>query len=426
MCRSLPGKAPRLRAQARIARAKDRLKPTETEPIVADDLLTDDELTALLDDDGASDYDLDADDLLPLDALDDAKLSDVWNQIRNSQRLVTRRRSLDASWLRPRGVLLFPDCARPALVAARGVGAPGATSRPSQAANYRRMAERNSSAHGVLSKRPDWGKVRPGRTAGRLLACGRSERNAPARATQPLGRGSQPGEESSMASTANRTVAFDRSVFRALYGTFGASVAELAEQVEASVDRTRAALKRLEAKGLAASQDVNDAAQGDRRSGSFKSLAWTSEPNHDSATAEEADEAFNVAYDAPTLADDEVTDKPNHRTDEPEPDTVTLPETPEAYGDDRAAFLRDHLKNLGRSKADKAQKAAARAELATLGGSASKPSANGDGASRSQARKCHCDKCGSIIRMSPGAEKAAGGLPTCACGGTFVRSNVAE
>ena len=253
----------------------------------------------------------------------------------------------------------------------------------------------------------------------------------------------------------NRTVAFDRAVFRALYGTFGASVGELAEQVEASVDRTRAALKRLEAKGLANPQDVNDEAQGDRRSGAFKTLAWSTNPMHDTATAEDADEAFNVAYDVPTLADDEAADAPatkaarerrtNGSTEQPATPTGTpetepktedldlevsiLPETPEAYGDDRASFLRDHVKSLGRSKADRAAKAAARDELAKLEADAkptrTKPSGD-DGPSRSQARKCHCTGCGAILRMSPGAEAKAGGLPKCACSGQFVRSNVAE
>ena len=186
-----------------------------------------------------------------------------------------------------------------------------------------------------------------------------------------------------MAST-NRTVAFDRAVFRALYGSFGARVVELAEQVEASADRTRAALKRLETKGLAAPQDVNDAAQGDRRSGAFKSLAWVSQPCHDDATAEQADEAFNVAYDAPTLADDETADAPATKQ------------------------ARD------RKKTENGEQPATES---------SKPS--GDGLSRSQVRKCECTGCDAILRMSPGAEQKAGGLPTCACGGSFVRSNVA-
>lgn len=231
-----------------------------------------------------------------------------------------------------------------------------------------------------------------------------------------------------------KTAAFDRVVFRALYATFGASADELADQVEATVDRTRAALKRLEAAGVAASQDVNDEAQAGRRRGSYKSLAWVSQPSHDDATAEEAESAFCAAYGRPTLEDDEATDAPATKkarerkktnagqsaTDEP----VLPGETPETYGDDRAAFLRDHIKSLGRSEADRAEKTAAKAELAKLDGD-SKPREKRYGdLPGSKVRKCHCTGCGAILRMSPAAEQTAGGLPSCACGGSFVRSNV--
>jgi hypothetical protein len=32
----------------------------------------------------------------------------------------------------------------------------------------------------------------------------------------------------------------------------------------------------------------------------------------------------------------------------------------------------------------------------------------------------HCTKSSTILRMSPGAEAKTGGLPTCACGGSFA------
>jgi hypothetical protein len=172
--------------------------------------------------------------------------------------------------------------------------------------------------------------------------------------------------------------------------------------------RTRAALKRLEAHGLAASQDVNDAAQGDRRSGSYKSLAWVSQPSHDDATWDEADAAFSVAYGLATEADE-----------------PTLPPVPrgkksddDGAGVDPDVAVASIVLNdpTGKTKPGTKPKARKTREPAAVKPKPSRRRVLPEGVNRSQARKLVHEPSGLIMRMSPASQARCiedfGSLPT--------------
>jgi hypothetical protein len=73
-----------------------------------------------------------------------------------------------------------------------------------------------------------------------------------------------------------------------VYDHFATDVAEVAEHFGVSKDRARKLLKRHS--NLFTASDLNDAAQGDRRSGAYKGLTWQTWQTHDDLTREQAAE----------------------------------------------------------------------------------------------------------------------------------------